>query len=119
MKKNLILFLWALLPFTVMASKIVVSTDIGFDATNSTSFLEMAFTNTTADTIVIDNVGMDWRTGPLDINRDDITVILERGVVLRALPNVFGQFDSLLRLRDRSNVTILGYGATMIMNEMV
>ena len=102
---------------TVKASKITVSTDIGFNAINSTSFLDIAFTNTIADTIIVDNIGMDWLTGPLDINRDDVTIIFERGVVLRALPNVFGQFDSLIRLRDRSNVTILGYGATLIMNK--
>jgi len=111
------LFFIVLTCFSVSASRVVVSTDIGFDANDSTSFLEMAFTNTTADTIVIDNVGMDWRTGPLDINRDDVTIILEKGVVVRALPNVFGEFDSLIRIRDRSNITILGYGATLIMNK--
>ncbi|SNR36132.1 right-handed parallel beta-helix repeat-containing protein [Dokdonia pacifica] len=112
-----VLFFIVFTCFSVNASRVVVSTDIGFDANDSTSFLEIAFTNTTADTIIIDNVGMDWRTGPLDINRDDVTIILESGVVIRALPNVFGEFDSLIRIRDRSNITILGYGATLIMNK--
>ena len=110
-------FIIILLSNWVFASKTVVSTDIGFDPNDSTSFLEIAFTNTTTDTIVIDNVGSDWHTGPLDINRDNITVIFEEGVTVRALPNVFGQFDSLIRLRDRINVTMLGYGATLIMNK--
>lgn len=101
----------------VFASKTVVSTDIGFDANDSTAFLDIAFSTTTTDTIVIDNVGMDWRTGPLDINRDNVTIIFEEGVTLRALPNVFGEFDSLIRLRDRTNVTLIGYGATLIMNK--
>lgn len=107
----------SLLSFLANASKIVVSTDIGFNVNDSTSFLEIAFTNTTADTIVIDNVGLDWRVAPLDINRDNVTVILERGVVVRALPGVFGEFDSLIRIRDRSNIKILGYGAELIMNK--
>jgi len=118
MKKiYLLLASFILISFSVMGSKITVSTEIGFNANDSTSFLEMALSKTVADTVIIDNVGMDWRTGPLDVNRDDITIILERGVVVRALPGEFGQFDSLLRIRDRSNVAIMGYGATMIMNK--
>jgi len=116
-KKYKLAFILIFMSLSIWASKVVVSTDIGFDPNDSTSFLEMAFTNTTADTIVIDNVGADWRIGPLDINRDDVTIILERGVVVRALPDVFGQFDSLWRIRDRNNITIIGYGATLIMNK--
>ncbi len=99
------------------ATKIIVSEDIGFDTINSTTFLETALTTSVADTIVVDNVGMDWYTGPLDVNRDNITIILERGVILRALPGVYGEFDSLLRIRDRSNITIKAYGASIIMNK--
>ena len=57
------------------ASKLVVSTDIGFDSIDNTSFLQFAFDETTEDTIVVDNVGMDWNTGPLSILRNDVTII--------------------------------------------
>lgn len=102
--------------FSTLASKITVSEDIGFNENNSTQFLQMAF-NTAVDTVIVDHVGMDWRTGPLDVNRDNITIIFERNVVVRALPKIFGAFDSLLRISDKNNITILGYGATLIMNK--
>jgi len=99
------------------ASKLVVSTDIGFDPIDNTSFLQFAFDETTEDTIVVDNVGMDWNTGPLSILRNDVTIIFEEGVVLRALPNEFDIFESLIRIQDRENISILGYEATFVMNK--
>ena len=99
------------------ASKLIVSTDIGFDPIDNTSFLQFALDETTEDTIVIDNVnGMDWNTGPLEIKRENITIIFEEGVVVRALPGVFDVFESLFRVNDKSNIKFLGYGATLIMN---
>jgi len=83
------------------ASKIIVSSEIGFDPIDNTNFLQFAFGNTTADTIVIDNVGMDWNTGPLWIERNDVTIIFEEGVVLRALPGEFDVFESLINVNDK------------------
>jgi len=99
------------------ASKIVVSSDIGFDPIDNTSFLQFAFTETTEDTIVVDNVGMDWNTGPLRIERNDVTIIFEEGVVLSALFGEFDIFESLIQANDKSNITIVGYEATFIMNK--
>lgn len=79
--------------------------------------MQFALDETTEDTIVIDNVnGMDWNTGPLEIIRENITIIFEEGVVIRALPSVFDVFESLFRVNDKSNIKFLGYGATLIMN---
>jgi len=100
------------------ASKIVVSSDIGFDAIDNTSFLQFAFTQTTEDTIVVDNVGgMDWNTGPLRIERNNVTIIFEEGIVLRALFGEFDIFESLIQVNDKNNITIIGYGASFIMNK--
>jgi len=100
------------------ASKIVVSSDIGLDDIDNTSILQFAFSGTTEDTIVVDNVGdMDWNTGPLSIDRSNITIIFKKGVVLRALPDEFDIFESLIRINDKSNINILGYESTFIMNK--
>ncbi len=119
MKKVIVLsILFIGMHFTILhASKIIVSTEIGFDPIESTSFLQYAFQETTEDTIVIDHVGMDWNTGPLRIERDDITIIFEEGVVLRALAGEFDIFESLINVNDKSNIKIIGYDATFIMNK--
>jgi len=100
------------------ASKIMVSSDIGFDAIDNTSFLQFAFSQTTEDTIVVDNVGgMDWNTGPLRIERNNVTIIFEEGVVLRALFGEFDIFESLIQVNDKTNINIIGYEAMFIMNK--
>lgn len=99
------------------ASRIIVSSDIGFDPIDNTNFLQFAFDETTEDTIVVDNVGLDWNTGPLRLERNDITIIFEEGVVLRALPGEFDIFESLINVNDKSNINIIGYKATFIMNK--
>jgi len=99
------------------ASQLVVSSDIGFDPVDSTNFLQFAFSDTIEDTIVVDNVGMDWNIGPLSIDRNDITIIFEEGVVLRALTGAFDIFESLVRVNDKSNINIVGYEALFVMNK--
>ncbi len=99
------------------ASKIIVSSEIGFDPIDNTNFLQYAFGQTTEDTIVVDNVGLDWNTGPLWIDRSDITIIFEEGVVLHALFGEFDVFESLINVNDKSNINIVGYNAEFIMNK--
>ena len=107
--------LWFSIDLT--ASSLRVSTDIGFDANNSTNFLQFAFNSTTEDTIIVDFIdGMEWNTGPLTVGRNDITIILEPGVVLRALPGAFDIFESLLTITDKSDIRLVGYDASIIMN---
>lgn len=101
----------------IKASKIIVSTDIGFDPVDNSSFLQFAFDETTEDTIVIDDVGMDWNTGPLRMERNDVTIIFEEGVVLHAIFGAFDIFESMITISDKTNVNIIGYGATFVMNK--
>ncbi len=119
MKTKFIYILSILLFYTASleASKVVVSKDIGFDSEDNTAFLQIALQETSADTIVIDNVGMDWITGPLRVERNDITIVFEAGVVVRALPDAFDIFESLFRITEKSNIRMLGYGASLIMNK--
>jgi len=98
------------------ANTITVSEDIGFDSENSTSFLQFAM-NQAPDTVIIDNVGEPWITGPLLVNSGDLTIIIEPGTVLNALAGAYGEFDPMFRIRDVENVTVLGYGATIQMNK--
>ena len=99
------------------ATKLIVSTDIGFDPIDNTGILQFAFQETIEDTIVVDNVGMDWNIGPIRVERNNVTIIFEDGVVVRALPGEFDIFESLIRLEDVSNISMVGYGASLIMNK--
>ena len=69
------------------------------------------------DTIIIDNVGSEWISGPLIVDKNDITILFEEGVVLKALPNAFDIFEPMLRIVDKNNINIIGYGATIQMNK--
>ncbi len=101
---------------TIHASSIVVSSDIGFDANNSTAFLQQAL-NSNVDTLIIDNVGQPWKTAPLYVNQSNLTIIIEPNVEIVALDNVYDLFDSVFRIWDVENITILGYQATIRMNK--
>lgn len=93
-------------------SKIRISEAIGYDPEDSTAFLQFAFEDTEVDTVIIDNVGSDWNTGPLFVRRDNLTILFESGVTLQALSGVFDRNESLIRITDRNNINIVGYGAT-------
>ncbi|NUT37147.1 MAG: right-handed parallel beta-helix repeat-containing protein [Hamadaea sp.] len=96
---------------------VVRASQFGFDPVNATAALTAALASD-ADVVVIDNVGQDWITGPLWINRDDLTVILEDGVTLRGLPGGFPDTrDGIWRIHGRRNVKLIGYGATCVMNK--
>ncbi|MEV0718345.1 right-handed parallel beta-helix repeat-containing protein [Asanoa sp. NPDC050611] len=96
---------------------VVRASDFGFDPVDATSALTAAL-DSGADVVVIDNVGQDWITRPLWVNRDDVTVILEDGVTLRGLAGGFPDTrDGIWRIHGRRNVKLIGYGATCVMNK--
>ncbi len=73
-----------------------------------------------ACTVVIPNVGQPWLTGPLFINRDDVTLVFEPGVELVARVGAFSRRgDDLIRVIQARGVTICGYGATIRMQNGV
>lgn len=96
---------------------VVYASDFGFDPLDSTDALQAAL-DSTATTVIIDNVGADWLARPLFLTRDDVTVILEPGTVVRAKPGGYpGNMDRLLTVVGASDIAIIGYGATMTMNK--
>lgn len=96
---------------------VVRASQFGFDPVNATPALTAALSSG-ADVVIIDNVGQDWITGPLWIERDDLTVILEDGVTLRGLPGGFPDTrDGIWRIHGRRNVKLVGYGATCVMSK--
>lgn len=102
---------------TLFANTIIVSQDIGFDATDATPFLQTAINDTNADTMIIDNVGSDWITAPLFVERSNLTIIVESGVTLIAKSGSYDIYDPMIRVVDQSNIVIIGYGATMKMRK--
>lgn len=96
---------------------VVYASDFGFDPIDSTAALQAAL-DSTADTVVVDNVGANWITGPLSVNRNNVTIIVERGVVLAAKVGAFpSAADCLWSIIGRSHVNLVGYGATCRMNK--
>jgi len=97
--------------------KIIKVSQLGFAKSDSTQFLQAAL-DSDADVIVIDKQASHWVTRPLFLRRGDVTIVLEQGAVVRALPGGFpSTSNALLTVQDVSNVTISGYGATMVMNK--
>lgn len=96
---------------------VVRASDFGFDPVDATPALTAAL-DSGADVVVIDDVGQDWITRPLWINRDDLTVIVEDGVTIRGLAGGFpDKRDGIWRIHGRRNVKLVGYGATCVMNK--
>lgn len=96
---------------------VVRASQFGFDPVDATDALTGAL-NSGADVVIIDNVGQDWITRPLWIQRDNLTVILEDGVVLRGLPGGFPDTrDGIWRIHERHDIKLVGYGATCVMNK--
>ncbi len=90
---------------------------LGHDIDDSTEFLQAALDSNYA-TVVIDHVPGGWTTRPLVINRDDLRLVVEPDVMVRALPGGYAATSaSMLTIRNRSNITISGYGATFAMNK--
>lgn len=75
-------------------------------------------------TVVIQNNGFVWNTGPIEIeNKNDVTLKLEDGVRLRAIDGL-NQFQNLehtklFTLKNCQNFTLTGYGAKFEMNKSV
>ncbi|MGD7707531.1 hypothetical protein [Microlunatus sp. Y2014] len=96
---------------------VVYASDFGYDPTDSTATLQAAL-DADASTVVIDDPGGTWLTGPLYVNRDGVSIIVAPGVVVRALPGGYPeQRMCLLNIIGRTGVSVIGYGATMIMNK--
>lgn len=98
-----------------MAEDTVYASDFGFDPIDATTALQSAL-DSTASTVVVDNVGQDWITRPLFIRRSNVRIVFENGVVVKAKEGYVGS-DSLISATRLSNVSLVGYGATLRMNK--
>ena len=108
----------AVLSLDVCAKAVKVSEAFGFDAFDSTRFLQQAF-DSDADVVVIDRQPTDWISGPLFLTNSNKTVILGDGVVLRAKRNSFkGRCDSFINIPKGTNLTVRGEGdSAIVMNK--
>lgn len=95
----------------------VYASSFGFDPADATNALQAAL-DSTADVVVVDDVGADWFTRPLFLRRSNVTIVISEGVTVRALVGGYPKLgDSLLTVDDQENVTIIGYRAQVIMNK--
>ncbi len=99
------------------ASTILAST-FGYTTTDATVAFQNAV-NSANDTIIVDLQVADWNVGPSSFaDLTDRTIIFQPGVVLRALPGAFNSTQAcLVQLVRCHNITIIGYGASFIMNK--
>lgn len=87
----------------------VVASSFGFDATDSTAFLQAAI-DSGARTVVVDKQDAPWTVTPLTL-RSDLELVLEEGVEIVAKAGAFlRKGDCLTRAANVENLTIRGEG---------
>ncbi|MBQ7190263.1 MAG: right-handed parallel beta-helix repeat-containing protein [Kiritimatiellae bacterium] len=86
----------------------------GFNSEDSTEALQAAL-RSRASRLIIDKMPSPWISRPL-WGRSDLEIVFEPGSeILAKKGEFFGKSDALFTLRCCTNVTIIGYGATMRM----
>jgi hypothetical protein len=88
----------------------------GFDPKNATSSLQSSL-DSGARIVFVPDMGAPWVTDPLLV-RSHTTLILQEGVQIVSRPGGFQRIDdSVLKLKDVKDVTIMGYGARLAMRK--
>jgi polygalacturonase len=88
----------------------------GFDERDSTASLQAAI-RSGARKLIVPNLGKPWIVQPLFLESDQ-EIVLEDGVVILARAGAFrGKGDSLLTARDKENITLRGFGASLVMRK--
>jgi hypothetical protein len=86
------------------------------NVTDCTEPLQRALDDPAARRIIVPRQPVVWQTRPLLLNRSNVELRLEPGVVLQARRGFFhGRSACLLRIGDAHNITISGAGAFMRM----
>lgn len=102
------------IPAPAETTGVKVSERFGYDPVDSTRFLQAAL-DSKLPKIVVDRQKGPWVTKPL-WGKSNQTVVFEDGVELVAKRGEFhGKTDILLEYHAATNVTLLGYGATLRM----
>jgi hypothetical protein len=105
---------------TALNASIVVLDKSVFNSIDATTHVQKAF-DSSADTVLIRNVGEPWIVRPLFIRRNNLTLILEPGVVLLAKSGAYPDLnDDLIDVTNGvastvKNLKIIGYGAKLKM----
>lgn len=112
------LFLLTLVMFsTLLIGQGVKVSTYGFNNDdNKRAFYKAIRTN---DTIIIDRQATEWLVSPLTLrNLNDKTIIFEKDVVFKAKPGAYASTsDCLLKFVGCENISIVGNGASLIMNK--
>jgi hypothetical protein len=100
----------------VSASKVDAS-KYGFNATDATTALKTAMAQK-ADTVFVSNMGTDWIVTPTIYCVSNQTIIFEKGVIVSAVKGQpLGGGEPLFRMENLTNVSLIGYGATLRMQK--
>ena len=99
----------------------VLASSFGYNTTNATNALQNAI-DSNNDTIIVDLQSSDWNVGPLNFfSLNNKTIILEKGVKIRAIFGLYSASTSLntclFRFVNCSNIIFIGYEAEFIMNK--
>jgi antitoxin component YwqK of YwqJK toxin-antitoxin module len=112
-----VVFLFLLIYQNQVNASRVDASKFGFNATDATTALKTALAQA-VDTVIIPNMGTDWIittiviTGASGSNK---TIIFEKGVVVTA--KKLASFGYLFDIKNVSNVSLIGYGATLKMQK--
>jgi polygalacturonase len=88
----------------------------GFDANDSTHAIQEAI-NSGANKVIIPYMGSDWIVRPIELASNQ-EIFFEPGVVVLAKKGQFkGTGDCLFAVRNKQNITLIGYGATLRMQK--
>jgi len=117
--KITVLIILGILSIPAQATSILASS-YGWNSIDDTQALYDAFT-ANVDTLYVDLQVGDWVSGPLifDNTVNNKIVIFERGVKIRALAGAYNSYlyNGLFSFINCSNVSLVGYGATLQMNK--
>ena len=79
-------------------------------SSDSTEYIQSVL-DSVSDVVIIPAEPGPWYTGPLEINRDDLTILFEPGARLEAREGLFqGTGECLLTIQEKSNISLIGLG---------
>lgn len=97
------------------AQSIAYADSYGWDPTDATAALQAAI-DTKRDIVIVRDMGSPWIIGETIMLQSNQTLIFEPGVVVQAKRGAFqGTMDSLFFMDRKSNIHMIGYGATFEM----
>lgn len=89
----------------------------GFDEQDSTAVLQAAV-DSGASVVVVPYMGKPWNIRQLRITSKNQQIIFEPGVIVIAAKGApIGKWDRFIRMQGCENVTLRGYGATIMMRK--